>query len=221
MRIVSWNCCGKDVDIRLQNLAPLKADLVCLQECKGERSSVGSVVLSQRSSYRGIAVWVKDEYSIAESTTNLMAPHHVRATVTKYGSFNVIGIWTHKEPTYPKCLKAVLDAYSDIHQTPTVVVGDFNSHPKFDKSNRSYTHNDLVSDLNQLGLVSAYHHFYRCQPGNESHHTYFHQRKQHQPFHIDYCFVPESWAHNIESVTVPDFDEFSSSDHRPLIVDLA
>lgn len=221
MRLVSWNCCGKELDTRLQQLAPLQADIVCLQECRGERSSVGSVVSSQRSSHKGIAVWVSDKYAIVQSTTRLSVPHHVRATVTKYGSFNVIGVWTHKEPTYPSCLKAVLDAYSDIHQTPTVIMGDFNSHPQFDKSNRGYTHNDLVADLNKLSLVSAYHHFHRCQPGAESHPTYFHQRKQNQPFHIDYCFIPKAWAHNIESVTIPGFDEFSSSDHRPLIIDLA
>lgn len=221
MRPISWNCCGKDVDIRLQHLAPLQADLVCLQECRGEHSSVGSVVSSQRSSHKGIAIWVKKACSIVQSTTSLSAPHHVRATVTKYGSFNVIGVWTHQEPTYPKSLKAVLDAYLDINQMPTVIMGDFNSHPQFDRSNRGYTHHELVSDLNQLGLVSAYHHFHRCQPGDESHPTYFHQRKHHQPFHLDYCFVPEAWAHNIESVTIPGFDDFSSSDHRPLIVDLA
>ena len=221
MRIVSWNCCGKEIDIRLQHLAPLKADLVCLQECRGDRSSVGRVVSSQRSPNKGLALWVRDEYFIAKSTTSLSVPHHIRATVTKYGSFNVIGVWTHKEPTYSKCLKAILDAYSDIQQTPTVIMGDFNSHPRFDRSNRSYTHSDLVADLNKVGLVSAYHHFHSCQPGDEIHPTYFHQRKQNQPFHIDYCFVPEAWAHNVRSVTIPGFDEFSTSDHRPLVVDLA
>ena len=229
MRIVSWNCCGKAVNTRLEELALLQADIVCLQECRGDspqerlrhRTLAGSVVSSQRTPNKGIAIWVKDDYSIAQATTRLSVPHHVSATITKYGSFNAIGVWTHKEPTYPKCLKTVLEAYPDISQTPTVVLGDFNSHPQFDKNNRSYTHNDLVADLNALGLVSAYHHFHRCEAGDESHPTYFHQRKQHQPFHLDYCFIPQAWAHNIESVTIPGFEEFATSDHRPLIVDLA
>lgn len=221
MRIVSWNCCGKTIDIRLQQLASLEADLVCLQECMGDSVLTGRVVSSQRIPSKGIAIWVKDEYDLAQSTTSLDVPHHVRATITKYGSFNAIGVWTHREPTYPKCLKLILEAYSDISRMPTIVIGDFNSHPQFDKNNRSYTHNNLVADLDKLGLVSAYHVFYGCQPGDESHPTYFHQRKQQQPFHLDYCFVPKSWARNIRGVTVPGFDKFSGSDHRPLIVDLA
>ena len=34
MRITSWNCLCRDVSRRLSDLAPLRSDLITLQECR-------------------------------------------------------------------------------------------------------------------------------------------------------------------------------------------
>jgi hypothetical protein len=57
--------------------------------------------------------------------------------------------------------------------------------------------------------------------GLESRPTYYHLWNKHSSFHIDYCFVPSSWAKQIAQVDVGGFDDWKGlSDHRPLVVDI-
>ena len=52
-----------------------------------------------------------------------------------------------------------------------------------------------------FGLVSAYHAHTGHAPGEEQPTLYW-QWKHHQPYHVDYCFVPEPWVGHIRSVEV-------------------
>ena len=70
-------------------------------------------------------------------------------------------------------------------------------------------------------MISAYHAFHKIEPGTESHPTHFWRRKRASPWHIDYCLIPESWVPKVREVQVGAFEEFSSSDHRPVTIDLA
>ena len=71
------------------------------------------------------------------------------------------------------------------------------------------------------GLVSAYHSFHGLTHGQERHATYFHLSKADQPWHIDFCFVPEGWAASITRAEVLDGDGWARrSDHRPLVVEV-
>lgn len=119
---------------------------------------------------------------------------------------------------------AALDTSRDVLQAgPAVVLGDFNSSAVFDRTQRpEYSHAALVRRLRgEFGLVSAYHTHYRVEHGSEAHPTYFHQWKENAPFHLDYCFVPETWAPRIRSVEVGTWAAWEGrSDHRPLLVNL-
>ena len=44
--------------------------------------------------------------------------------------------------------------------------------------------------------------------------------KEANPFHIDYCFVPEAWVDLLTVVEVGSFADWLQSDHRPLTVDI-
>ena len=44
MRITSWNCLCGDVSCRLSDLAPLRTDLITLQECRRPASDSASVI---------------------------------------------------------------------------------------------------------------------------------------------------------------------------------
>lgn len=71
------------------------------------------------------------------------------------------------------------------------------------------------------GMVSAYHEFFKEDFGKETRPTYFHKRQANSPWHVDYCFVPASWAPLIRQVQVGNHLEWSAdSDHVPLIVDV-
>ena len=76
--------------------------------------------------------------------------------------------------------------------------------------------------LAALGLVSAYHQFYGEAQGSESRPTLHMLKKQDRPYHIDYCFVPQSWTAHIKSVDVGTYEAWVAySDHCPVVVDMA
>jgi len=101
-----------------------------------------------------------------------------------------------------------------------IVMGDFNSTPIIESQRR--TSRELLRQLqDQFGLVSAYHSHLGIAHGREPHPTFFMNRQENRPFHIDYCFVPERWVVRIVSVEVGSFGEWPDSDHRPLMIELS
>lgn len=64
-----------------------------------------------------------------------------------------------------------------LYPNPGVVAGDFNSNTIWDyKRPAGQNHSGLVRQLASLGLVSAYHHFFREAHGAESQPTLYLQR---------------------------------------------
>jgi endonuclease/exonuclease/phosphatase family metal-dependent hydrolase len=101
-------------------------------------------------------------------------------------------------------------------------MGDLNMGSKLGKGRRK-THRsaEVFAAFADLGLVSAYHAFHQCDHGAEPHATYRHLFKRRQPWHIDFCFVPEAWKPALTNVTVIDSRAWARrSDHSPVQVDL-
>ncbi|MDQ2666190.1 MAG: hypothetical protein M3Z05_09290 [Gemmatimonadota bacterium] len=90
------------------------------------------------------------------------------------------------------------------------------------RTSPSKYHVELARRLaDDFQLVSAYH----SAPGRDEeapeHPTHFWRWREHNPFHIHYCFVPMTWAPLIRSVHGGGFDEQHwRSDHRPLVVEV-
>jgi endonuclease/exonuclease/phosphatase family metal-dependent hydrolase len=58
--------------------------------------------------------------------------------------------------------------------------------------------------------------------GQETRPPHFFMGRAVSPFHLDYCFVPATWATRITNVSVGTFDDrHDVSDHAPMVVDLA
>ena len=76
--------------------------------------------------------------------------------------------------------------------------------------------------LTASGFHSLYHHTTSEQQGEEMLPTFFLQRKEEKPFHIDYVFAHEKrldekrWSAQVGSPS----EWLSMSDHMPIIVDL-
>jgi endonuclease/exonuclease/phosphatase family metal-dependent hydrolase len=105
---------------------------------------------------------------------------------------------------------------------PAILAGDFNSNVNWDHLHPSdRNHSAMVTMLSKLGLVSAYH-AHRGEPyGSETQPTYYFLWNQAKPYHIDYCFLPESWAPKIRSVEVCAYEGWERfSDHRPVVVEV-
>jgi len=97
-------------------------------------------------------------------------------------------------------------------------MGDFNHNASF-RNGKPWA--DLAKRLEPLGLVSAYHEFFKESLGAETRPTHFFKGNQASPFHLDYVFVPAAWIPRVESVEVGTYESWSKhSDHVPVTVDV-
>jgi endonuclease/exonuclease/phosphatase family metal-dependent hydrolase len=118
-------------------------------------------------------------------------------------------------------LLRALDVYAEFCSAkPLVVAGDFNNHVRWDKPGKLNNHANVVARLDEFGSVSAYHKFRGIAQGGENEPTFYHHKSLAKPYHIDYCFVPKSWA--ITDCAVGTAGEWLRlSDHMPIVVDAA
>jgi exonuclease III len=225
LRIITWNCRSGSLRVRLSQLAGFSPHVVFLQECDPtETLPLADQICSRRiSSNKGIALIVSPDYHCVELGRRAGGGAMIAATVDGRASFVALGIWAQPRDYVGDVLRA-LDAHADLLQAgPAVVMGDFNSGSALaDAPTPTRGHQRIVDALADLGLVSAYHAFHRVEHGQETHPTYLHQFKPSQPWHMDFCFVPDSWARSILNVQVIDGDEWPArSDHRALLVEMA
>ena len=220
MRVTTWNCCGGTVaDGCAELLARLRADLVTLQECSRPDVERTSVIWRGTDPNLGVAV-VSTQRALRLESIDVPSLHPTVVPVVVHAPqpFVFVGVWTH--PDYNKVAWEAMSAgFAAADGLPVVAAGDFNSSPgvigQECKSLRF-----LKRMQEELQLVSAYHHLSGEDPGEETRATHFFRRKESAPFHIDYCFVPESWLGRLAEVEVGTFADWPQSDHRPLTVDI-
>ena len=204
---------------RIDQLQSLRPDVVVLQECRQPTEADADVPWRRYSKYKGLAVkvtgagWTGRAIPVPEGTPLGVLPMQVSGPVT----LTVVGVWTLREPSYvAHFLTGMAALKRHLPDGPLVVLGDFNSTPKLNRD-----HRDLVRVLaEEYGLVSAYHLWHRVEHGQERHHTHYHRCRQASSWHIDFCFIPRAWADRLVRVDVGGYDEWPSSDHRPLAVEL-
>lgn len=138
--------------------------------------------------------------------------------------FNLIAIWAmpnkgNARQHYVGQIWQALDRYASfISERDTLLIGDFNSNPVFDRKYPIGNHSMLVERLKQAGITSVYHRYFLEQPGSESQPTFYLYKRAEHPYHLDYCFAPQSWP--LRAVSVGGLDVWRQwSDHCPLFVE--
>jgi endonuclease/exonuclease/phosphatase family metal-dependent hydrolase len=185
---------------------------------------VGQFFTRRVGAGKGIAVGLLNpDYHLAELEPRTGGGRAVvGAAVTGPVAFTALGIWS-QGPAYVDDVMRTLGAYRELLLSgPAVAMGDLNSGTHLN-GERTPTkgHSQIVSALASVGLVSAYHAFHSVEHGRETHATYRHQFKVSQPWHIDFCFVPQSWVNRLVEVEVIDAEDWGArSDHLPLRVDI-
>lgn len=219
MRLTTWNCARGTVDECLSRIEPLDADLVTLQECRPPARNDPSVIWRDIGTNLGTAVISRrPDLRLEPLDIPSLHPTVVPAAVHGRAPFLLAGVWTH-EPYIEVAQSSMTACATAAGGLPVVAVGDFNISPAVSgKRQQSLRFLDWMRD--ELGLVNAYHRFLGETPGEETHPTYFHQWTESKPFHIDYCFLPESWSSQILGVEIGSYAEWRTSDHRPLTVSL-
>ncbi len=219
MRLTTWNGQSGPTLARAALLAPLQSDILLLQECARPHSQSPQCLWFGDNPRKGVAVLAREPWSlhpgpIHSSVSDSAFP----VIVDGPESFHLLAIWAKQRPTYVRALLHALDHYRDfLLAAPSVLAGDFNSHACFNKGN-TINHTTLVQRLqSEFAVASAWHALHTHEPP-----TLYWQWKQDQPFHIDYCFLPQAWLPRLQSATIANYEDFAAeSDHRPLTITLA
>ena len=233
LRIATWNC-NMGLAKKSPLLEAIGADVAVVQECSTEHVSAlrqrGKVDVHWlgRNPRKGLGVVVKKPWSISEFDEPV-AEWIVRLAVQGPVPFDLFAVWAcmaTKAETLESYLGQVEKLATHLAEhpptKPTVIVGDWNSHARWDEGRNPRTVANVVQLLRHLGMKSAYHHQHNERHGQETKPTLFLQRIKEKGYHVDYVFLPESWLPSLSTVSVGDYDTWSKhADHMPLVVDLA
>ncbi len=79
--------------------------------------------------------------------------------------------------------------------------------------------------MEELGMVSAYHHHFKEEYPFEKQSTHYWRYKTDTTniYHYDFCFLPKLWAKRLKSVqlgTASDWVDSRLSDHVPIVFDV-
>jgi len=246
MKIVSWNCNGA-LRKKTQGIDKLDADILIIQECedpalstKAYQKWAGDYLWVGNSKHKGIGVFPKNNNSIKQqdwhgefeieglgsrrssiswttSDLRLFLPFVVN------DSLNVLGVWTKGSDSEVFGYMGQFWKFLQIHKknlstNRQLIIGDFNSNKIWDKADRWWNHSDVVCELNDIGLISLFHHQYGEHQGEESVPTFFLHRNTEKPYHIDYAFISTDMA-NSSNIEIGGMRTWLSvSDHMPISV---
>jgi exodeoxyribonuclease-3 len=226
---------------KYEKLLALRPDIAVIPECgsinvlrkRAADFQPTSAIWIGDSDRKGLGVFTFGSYRAERSNVYRdNCPYVVPVQIVGPTRFNLLAVWAcHAKGNSFEGrlgpLRRSLNLYRDfIGECPTVVAGDFNDNVRWDKPKRLNNHGTNVSELQKLGLVSAYHHCRNEKQGAELEPTiYWRDRTVDGPkYHIDYCFIPSDWTKSISSLTVGCFGDWVGnglSDHVPIVVDVA
>ena len=234
MRLVTWNCRIGGFRWKAKQVAPLRPDVLVVQEVErridtelffdGECQPTYRDRIGDPAYPKGRAIGV---FSYTDTKLESVDAADPMLSFRRYKAqrgdlkFQVVGVWTWKTAsratTYGQARLGLQRHAAWIRQRPTVILGDFNANASF----KGDDWRQLAELLGELGFVSAYHKYFSQTFGEETRKTHFHQGKEAAAFHLDYCFLPGSWAQHIRRVEVGTYNHWHNlSDHAPLNVDL-
>ncbi len=223
MKIVSWNCNGKFRE-KYREIAKLRADIYVIEECEnpdqqddpGYRAFAENALWIGEKPSKGLGIFADESIRLSpKSWPNYCLRNFLPVNIN--GKFDLLGVWACRPYIEEYCV------YQAIHKekyTPNmVIIGDFNSNKIWDRGHGPRNHSAVVRELNDMGLISAYHYVTGEEQGEELQNTFYMYRHKDRGFHIDYCFTNR---HSIRAFQVLSSDVWLKySDHMPIVLDMA
>ena len=216
MKIVSWNCNGKFRE-KFNLIQKLDADIYVIQECENPKkyTFLNNNFWKGHSNNKGLGIFAKDNIKLS---LNNWTEYCLREfmSVNVNDSFNLLGVWACEPYIAEYYLYQCINI--EKYDKNMIIIGDFNSNKRWDKTNKGRNHSKVEEELNNIGLISAYHYVYNEKQAEETQNTFYLQRNINKGFHIDHCFVD---LNRIKNYTVLD-DEYwlEFSDHMPIILEV-
>ncbi len=225
MRIVTWNC-NASLSKKLEKLIELKPDVAVVQECEKDLSGLPDGV-----SYQWIGNNQRKGLGVLSFGENIEIDRSFKSSWTYFlpvnaNGFKILAVWAFNHRTvkfgegrggYPLNVLQQLDPW--LTRSNTLILGDFNNSVIWDKNKGTNNFTDIASSLAEKGFRSAYHEYTGEGYGKESKSTFYHTKKQEKPYHIDYCFYPDTI--DLVDVQIGTYEDWiDHSDHVPVIVDI-
>lgn len=219
MRIVSWNCNGKFRE-KISQIVKLNADVYVIQESENPKNYPN--MLSSLLEY--CYLWCGDRKNkglLVFSKLPLQENHWKKYCLREFlsvnvGDINLVAVWA---------CSPYIEEYYIYHSINlpnycenTVIIGDLNSNAMWDTKYNKRNHTNVVKELKEKGLVSAYHYLTGEQQGKESKSTFYLYRKENRGYFIDHCFISPSKLQSIDIMGYNDWVKYS--DHVPIEVEL-
>jgi exonuclease III len=232
MKVVSWNCNGA-LRKKAHLIDRLSADLLIVQECENPalseidcRDWAGDFLWKGKNKNKGIGVFKRGNFSLSD----LSWDDHGLESFLPFSvneKLNFVAVWTKyaNSPTFPyigQLWKYILFNKEKFINSQVIICGDFNSNAIWDKWDRWWNHSDVVRELEEIGIVSMYHHQKLEEQGSETEPTFYLQRNLEKSYHIDYAFS------SVQIIENADFkfevgrqeDWISASDHMPILFEI-
>ena len=228
---MTWNCNGA-LRNKFGRLLELGADIYVVQECEDPGQTKTGKYTEWAENYmwagdrrhKGLGIFAREGIKMEQlawsnvyddKTVKHFLPCRIDDT------FNLLGVWTHYNDSPTFGYIGQLWKYLQVnkrHLGDTILVGDFNSNPIWDRKRRWWNHSDVVNELGEMGIESMYHQFTDDEQGEEKQPTLFLQKNKTKPYHIDYLFAPKAYANRLLNVQVGRYDDWITlSDHMPVV----
>jgi exonuclease III len=244
MKIITWNCNGA-LRKKLVEADSLNADVLIIQECEDPSLSTrayqdwaGDYLWVGTNKNKGIGIFPKAGNTVQQlnwsgtfqiSGLKTQSPSATWATndlllflpFKLNNQYNVLACWTKGSDSKIFGYMGQFWKYLQIHrdelnQNNTIIAGDFNSNAIWDKEDRWWSHTDTVNELSAINIESLYHHQTGEEQGQEIQPTFYHQRNEAKPYHIDYVFMSSNLL-ACSKIEVGRINKWLPvSDHMPL-----
>ncbi len=234
MKLVTWNCNGAFRN-KYEHISCFDADIYIIQECENpiESKSLNYKVWSENhlwigdSKNKGLGIFAKKEIKLTALNwssifNNQTVKHFLPCTINQ--SFNLLGVWTHKNNSsyfgyigqFWKYLQINKNNFSDI-----ILAGDFNSSSLWHHKDCWWNHSDVINELNEMGIESFYHKFYNEEQGKETNPTLYFQKNIDKKYHIDYFFGVKKFTENLSKFHIGTATKWLElSDHMPMVCEI-
>jgi len=233
MKLITWNCQGAFRN-KADNILYYKPDILIVQECE-HPDKLGFDRLMQKPNdyywhgdtlHKGLGIYSYSDYRFELlSVFNPEFRYILPFRVTGNGqTFTLFAIWAmdnkdNRDARYIGQIWLAINYYINLLDSSIILIGDFNSNKIWDYKDRVGNHSDVVKKLEDKNIFSIYHKHFDAKQGKEKHPTFFLQRNQNKPYHIDYCFASEDFVNKVKEVEIGSCENWIKySDHLPLII---
>ncbi len=167
MKIITWNCNGA-FRKKYHLLEDFGADILVIQECEDPAQSAGSYREWARNylwvgnnKHKGLGVFSNLSNPLQKldwdaEKLELFLPCKIN------DELNLLGVWTKQANSPNFAYIGQLWKYLQLHKNKvagqkTILCGDLNSNKCWDEWDRWWNHSNVVRELEEIGLYSAYH----------------------------------------------------------------